>query len=41
VTYRTNIAGEERPKRVGFLGFDGMTTLDLTGPAGSVRDGAL
>ena len=33
MTYFSNLAaGEKAPKSVGFLGFDGVTTLDLTGP---------
>jgi transcriptional regulator GlxA family with amidase domain len=32
MTYFSKVAGETRPKRIGFLGFDGMTTLDLSGP---------
>ena len=33
MTYFSNVARAEKPPRtVGFIGFDGMTTLDLTGP---------
>jgi transcriptional regulator GlxA family with amidase domain len=33
MTYFSQLPAEEtKPKLVGFLGFDGMTTLDLTGP---------
>ena len=33
MTYFSNLAaGEKATKSVGFLGFDGVTTLDLTGP---------
>ena len=29
--------GDMNPKRIGFLGFDGMTALDLVGPAEALR----
>ena len=33
MTYFSNLAAREKaPKSIGFLGFDGVTTLDLTGP---------
>ena len=33
MTYFSKLVPEEKtPKVVGFLGFDGLTTLDLTGP---------
>ena len=32
MTYFSNVARDARPKRIGFIGFEGMTTLDLTGP---------
>jgi transcriptional regulator GlxA family with amidase domain len=32
MTYFSNSPADPAPRRIGFLGFDGVTTLDLTGP---------